>query len=251
MSRAAPPGPDPVTPGPPSGRHPNISPTKADQAIVTEDDTPVGTGREDTAEAWAARIAPHLTAAADAIVAAGRELIEAKAAVPHGAFGACVELLGLTPSTARKFMAIANNPAITNRSQGSDLPGSWTTLYELSRLDPDELTTVTVTTTRTEAKALTAEPTASPLAPVSPAARVRQAELQGWLRRLEVITADLRLVEALVKAKQRGLTLERRDELLNAIYSIYNECARMVVGINPDGGSMSIPEDFEWFEGYA
>ena len=139
MSRAAPPGPDPVTPGPPSGRHPNISPTKADQAIVTEDDTPVGTGREDTAEAWAARIAPHLTAAADAIVAAGRELIEAKAAVPHGAFGACVELLGLTPSTARKFMAIANNPAITNRSQGSDLPGSWTTLYELSRLDPDEL----------------------------------------------------------------------------------------------------------------
>lgn len=88
--------------------------------------------------AWALRVRPHLDAAAEHIVAAGRELIDAKAALAHGDFGALLAELGLTPRTAQRFMSIARHPVLANTTHASHLPAAWTTLFELSRV-PEEV----------------------------------------------------------------------------------------------------------------
>ncbi|MGD9656903.1 MAG: hypothetical protein AB7U61_04560 [Methylocystis sp.] len=44
-----------------------------------------------------------------------------------------------TPQTARKFMAISSHQTISNRAHMRDLPGSWGTLYELTKLPDDKL----------------------------------------------------------------------------------------------------------------
>ncbi len=93
---------------------------------------------EATVVRWAERISPHLTAIAQNIIQAGRELIFAKEELPHGDFLDLVESLGLRPRTAQKFMAIARHELLGNASPGSHLPTSWTVLYELSRA-PGEL----------------------------------------------------------------------------------------------------------------
>jgi hypothetical protein len=86
-----------------------------------------------TAEQWAARVRPHLGRAVESIIAAGDELVSAKAALPHGAFLLAVELTGLTPRSAQRFMAIASNPVLSNATHVSHLPASWGTLYELAK----------------------------------------------------------------------------------------------------------------------
>lgn len=88
---------------------------------------------------WADRIRPHLVAAVDNIITAGRELIDAKEALGHGEFLELVQMLDLKPRTAQKFMSIARNEALTNASPGTHLPASWTTLYELSRMPVEDL----------------------------------------------------------------------------------------------------------------
>jgi hypothetical protein len=88
---------------------------------------------------WAARIRPHLAQAVEGIVAAGRELVAAREVAPHGAWGPLCAELGLTTKTAWRFMEIGRNPVIANRAHASDLPPAWTTLFELSRMEPGEL----------------------------------------------------------------------------------------------------------------
>lgn len=88
---------------------------------------------------WADRIRPHLVAAVEHIVTAGRELIEAKEHLEHGQFLDLVGTLGLKPRTAQKFMSIARNEILANASPETHLPTSWTTLYELSRMPDEEL----------------------------------------------------------------------------------------------------------------
>lgn len=83
---------------------------------------------------WAGRIRPHLVSAAESIIAAGRELVAAKEALPHGEFGPLLAELALTPRTAQRFMAIARNPVLSDATHVSHLPSAWGTLYELSRL---------------------------------------------------------------------------------------------------------------------
>src|SRR5687768_11939917 len=108
-------------------------------------------------EIWAKRIRPHLVAAVEHIIAAGKELIGAKEALPHGEFGTLCESLGLTTRTAQRFMAIARHPVIANATHGSHLPTAWTTLFELSRMPGDDLEqaladgAVTAETSRREA----------------------------------------------------------------------------------------------------
>jgi hypothetical protein len=87
---------------------------------------------------WADRIRPHLVAAVENIIAAGRGLHTAKEDLAHGEFLDLVKSLGLRPRTAQKFMAIARHELIANAPPGTHLPASWTTLYELSRV-PDAL----------------------------------------------------------------------------------------------------------------
>ena len=69
----------------------------------------------------------------EGFVEAGRELQTAKAKLPHGQFEDMLKTdLAMSPQMARKLMAIAKHPVISNRSHGSDLPPAWTTLYELT-----------------------------------------------------------------------------------------------------------------------
>jgi len=71
----------------------------------------------------------------------GRILVEANPktkgpkALPHGEFEAMVrEDFKMDPATARKFMIIANHSVISNRAHVHDLPPSWGTLYELTKV---------------------------------------------------------------------------------------------------------------------
>lgn len=60
--------------------------------------------------------------------------------LPHGAFLEMVEReLPFSQRTARMLMAIGRNAVLSNRHHGADLPPSWRTLYELSRLPEERL----------------------------------------------------------------------------------------------------------------
>lgn len=86
--------------------------------------------------AWAADIADAWTSARDSVVQVGRRLIEAKAALPHGAFKAMVQMdLPFSRMTAYRLMAVAEDGRINGVTHGLHLPASWRMLYELSRLD--------------------------------------------------------------------------------------------------------------------
>jgi hypothetical protein len=72
----------------------------------------------------------------ESVIEAGCILIEAKQALGHGRFCSMVkDRLRIGIRTAQMLMAIAKDPRI--RTNGSYLPPSWRTLYEITRL-PDE-----------------------------------------------------------------------------------------------------------------
>lgn len=85
---------------------------------------------------WAHRIRPNLDKAAESMIAAGRDLLEAKASVAHGEWLPLLDELGLNERAARRLMAIAKNPAISNRTTLSDLPAGGSILAELASVDP-------------------------------------------------------------------------------------------------------------------
>lgn len=67
-------------------------------------------------------------------------MISAKEQLPHGSWERWVkEQVGVSTTTAKYLVALARNPALTNRQHADDLPSDYTTLYELSRLDPPQL----------------------------------------------------------------------------------------------------------------
>jgi DNA-directed RNA polymerase subunit RPC12/RpoP len=69
------------------------------------------------------------------ILEVGRLLIEAKAGLVHGEFLAMVEgELPFGVNTADKLMRIARHPVLSNSEHVHNLPPSWGTLYDLSRL---------------------------------------------------------------------------------------------------------------------
>jgi len=80
--------------------------------------------------------------ARDSIFQIGRLLVKAKASLPHGTFETMVRSeLPFGERSARRFMAISNDPRLSNRTHGSDLPNSWRTLYELTKLTDDQFKT--------------------------------------------------------------------------------------------------------------
>ena len=87
---------------------------------------------------WAARISVAWQQSVDSIIETGRLLLAAKAdpKMQHGEWGTMVESdLPFNRHTAHKLMQIAGDKRLTNVSQGKHLPPSWTTLYELTKLD--------------------------------------------------------------------------------------------------------------------
>jgi hypothetical protein len=98
-----------------------------------------------TPQEWADRIARRLAATVAAVVATGEELIRAKEALPHGAWGQLfhggpdVERpLRLSERSAQMHMRVARHPVLANPHHGAVLPVSWRTLAELATL-PAEL----------------------------------------------------------------------------------------------------------------
>jgi hypothetical protein len=73
------------------------------------------------------------------IVTTGTLLNEAKANVDHGDWLKLVEELPFGEDTAQRLMAIARHPVISNTEHVRDLPPSWGTLYQLTRLPDDVL----------------------------------------------------------------------------------------------------------------
>ena len=97
--------------------------------------------RPSTADEWAAVVRSHLARTVESIVAAGRDLLEAKASLPHGEWLPMLAKAGVNDSTARKMMAVAGHPVLANQDHGHDmaLPPSWRTLYELTKVPDPEL----------------------------------------------------------------------------------------------------------------
>ena len=92
-------------------------------------------------EAWARRIGGAWQKSIDAIFETGRLISEAKAALPHGAFGKMIENdLPFGADAAQRLMAIAADTKLTNAEHVRHLPPSWGTLYELSKLDTETFT---------------------------------------------------------------------------------------------------------------
>lgn len=88
---------------------------------------------------WAAQIAARWRACVAAIIQTGQLLNSAKAALPHGEFVAMITAdLPFGPRTAQRLMAIAGDERLADLTRASLLPPSWTTLYELTKLDDDQ-----------------------------------------------------------------------------------------------------------------
>jgi len=91
------------------------------------------------ASAWAQRITLAWRKSAESIFEAGRLLIAAKAALPHGDWEAmCERDLPFKLRTAQRIMAIAADERLSKATHVSHLPQSWGTLYELTKLDDQQ-----------------------------------------------------------------------------------------------------------------
>lgn len=89
-----------------------------------------------TAPEFAERIAQCYRRSKEAIIEAGRWLIRAKTALPHGVFEAMIESdLPFGPRHARRLVAIAEDGRLSDRTYESVLPEAVGTLYELTQLD--------------------------------------------------------------------------------------------------------------------
>jgi N6-adenosine-specific RNA methylase IME4 len=90
-------------------------------------------------EAWALRISARWRASIESIIETGQLLLDAKEALPHGAFGRMIESdLPFSARTAQMLMATAADKRLTNPNHGSLLPPSWRTMFELTKLSDEE-----------------------------------------------------------------------------------------------------------------
>ncbi|MDP2739214.1 MAG: DNA N-6-adenine-methyltransferase [Pseudorhodobacter sp.] len=87
------------------------------------------------------RICERWQDSAQAILDAGRMLIGVREQKGYGSWQYMFteNKLPFGPRTARMLMQVARNQILGNRNHGSDLPPSWRTLYELSRVPESDL----------------------------------------------------------------------------------------------------------------
>jgi hypothetical protein len=131
------------------------------------------------AEYWAPKIHGEWRKSIEGILGVGRQLIAAKEACEHGEFlrlfkgheNAVSDHVPFGVSTADKLMEVARNEVISNSEFVPNLPQSWGTLYELTKLDDETLIAgikageITPETTRAQAAALHADPIDKPESP--------------------------------------------------------------------------------------
>jgi hypothetical protein len=135
-----------------------------------------GDMKKTKAEYWAPKIHAEWRKSVDGILGVGRQLIGAKKECEHGEFlrlfkgheNAVSDPVPFCERSARMLMDVSSNPVLSNRNHGSDLPASWRTLYELTKLDDETLLAgikageITPDMTRAEAAALRADPVEKP-----------------------------------------------------------------------------------------
>jgi len=126
---------------------------------------------------WADRIRPNLDRAAESMIAAGRDLVEAKASVAHGEWLPLLHELGLTARAAQGLMAIAANPALSNALHAAHLPAVGSVVSALANVDPalieDAISTGDIGPETTQREALTyARSTKRPASTVEPGDKI-------------------------------------------------------------------------------
>lgn len=103
--------------------------------------------RPEVAEDWASRIVRLWRPGFAWVVATGRELLAARAALGNGEWGRLFvdhpqSVRGAVPFTVRtaeRLMAIARHPVTGDSARVSDLPAAWGTLAELAKLPPERV----------------------------------------------------------------------------------------------------------------
>ena len=97
--------------------------------------------RKIRAEHWADRICTQLGKTVESIIEVGRLLLKAKADLTHGEWGRLFEddLVPFGQNAAGQLMKVASHPLLSNSDHGKNLPPSWRTLYQLSRVEPKRL----------------------------------------------------------------------------------------------------------------
>jgi hypothetical protein len=91
-------------------------------------------------EEWAERIRRPRARAVGDLVHMGVELLACKASVKHGQFLDVLRRAEVDVRTAEMLMQVARHPILENRAVHESLPPAVRTLYELSRLPEDGLT---------------------------------------------------------------------------------------------------------------
>jgi hypothetical protein len=98
----------------------------------------------DPLEPYASRILAAMKRTVDGIFATAAAIAAAKRGLPHGQWMQLFEerRVPMSISTADRFLAIhvARERLMANSAHGPNLPPSWRTLYELTRLPEDTLT---------------------------------------------------------------------------------------------------------------
>lgn len=131
------------------------------------------------ADYWAPRINAEWRKSVEGILNVGRQLIAAKEACEHGEFlrlfkgheNAVSEPVPFGEDAAERLMRVASHPVISKSDQSRNLPQSYQTLYELTKLDDEQIVAgiksgeITPDMTRAEASALRADPVDKPEQP--------------------------------------------------------------------------------------
>jgi hypothetical protein len=183
------------------------------------------------AKRWAKRIAEAHAQSVEAIIRVGQLLIEAKAECDHGEWDEITGeatgkgLLPFSARSAQRYMAIARNIVLRNPTHVSDLPSSWGTLYELAKLEDEDLERyiadgrIHPEMTRADAIALREEADAATAPPQQPQCQPEPVSPPSKPKVIETRTAEEIRAETdamLAEYEQRKAEGERREQAYKA-----------------------------------
>jgi len=132
--------------------------------------------KKSSADYWAPRISAEWRKSVEGIVRVGLALAVAKESCEHGEFlrlfkghpEAVADPVPFGEDTAERLMKVASHPVLADSAHGRSLPQSWRTLYELTKLEDEQILAgikageIGPEMTRSQAAALRVEPIARP-----------------------------------------------------------------------------------------
>ena len=132
--------------------------------------------KESSADYWAPRISAEWRKSVEGIVRVGLALAAAKAACKQGEFlrlfkghpEAVADPVPFGEDTAERLINVASHPVLSDSAHGRSLPQSWRTLYELTKLEDEQILAgikageIGPEMTRSQAAALRVEPIMRP-----------------------------------------------------------------------------------------